>query len=111
MEKPTKRPSKYPEEIRKSAVEMFIHSRADFRTRIECAKHIADLLGIGTHRTVLIWVRQHEVDSGQKEGLSTDEQDELRRLRRENLELRRANGILKAASVFFAAELDRPHSK
>jgi len=111
MEKQTTKPSKYPDEIRKSAVEMFIRSRADFRTRIECAKHIAELLGIGTYKTVLIWVRQYEADSGLKEGLSTDERDELRRLRKDNLELRRVNGILKAASAFFAAEFDRPHNK
>jgi len=111
MEKQTKKPQKYPDEIRKSAIEMFMRSRVDFRTRIECAKHIAELLGIGTYKTVLLWIRQAEVDNGLREGLSTDERDELRRLRRENLELRRVNGILKAASTFFAAELDRPHNK
>lgn len=106
-----KGPARYPEEIRKQAIDMFCRSRADFQTRSECARHIAELLGIGTHETVLCWVRQAEVDIGVKEGLSTGERDELRRLRREIAELRRANGILKAASVFFAAELDRPLNK
>jgi transposase len=104
-------PGKYPAEIRREAIEMFERSRAEFRTRANCARHIAELLGIGTEETVLNWVRQAEVDSGAKEGATTDEKEELRRLRRENAELRRTNGILKAASAFFAAELDRPQNK
>jgi transposase len=51
-------------------------------------------------------VRQLEVDEGRREGLSTEEREEIRRLKRENFELRRANEILKSASVFFAKELD-----
>jgi transposase len=54
------------------------------------------------------WVRQAEIDGGARRGVSTDESAELKRLRRENAELRRANEILKTASAFFAAELDRP---
>jgi transposase len=106
-----KGPYRYPDDIKKSAIDMFGRNRSDFQTREECARHIAELLGIGTYKTVLIWARQAEIDGGIKEGLSTDERDELRRLRRENLELKRANGILKAASAFFAAELDRPQTK
>ena len=54
------------------------------------------------------WVRQAEVDTGRRPGTTSEESAELKRLRRENAELRRANEILKAASAFFAAELDRP---
>ena len=54
------------------------------------------------------WVRQAEVDIGTRPGVSSDESAELRKLRAEVRELRRANEILKAASAFFAAELDRP---
>ena len=54
------------------------------------------------------WVRQAEVDAGQRPGASSDESAEIKRLKREVAELRRANEILKAASAFFAAELDRP---
>jgi transposase len=53
-------------------------------------------------------VRQSQVDAGQRPGVTGQESAELKRLRRENAELRRANGILKAASAFSAAELDRP---
>jgi transposase len=69
---------------------------------------VARLLGIGTAETVRSWVRQAHVDDGQRTGTSSEESVELKRLRRENAELKRANGILKAASTFFAAELDRP---
>jgi transposase len=58
--------------------------------------------------TVRKWVRQAQVDAGDRPGTTTDAAEEVKRLRRENAELRRANEILKAASAFFAAELDRP---
>jgi len=51
-------------------------------------------------------VRRHEIDYGKRPGLSSDERERLKELERENRELRRANEILKSASVFFAAELD-----
>ena len=54
------------------------------------------------------WVRQAEVDAGQRPGTTSEESAEIKRLKREDAELRRANEILKAASAFFAAELDRP---
>jgi transposase len=56
------------------------------------------------------WVRQAQVDVGARAGVTSEESAELKRLRRENAELRRANEILKAASAFFAAELDRPQT-
>jgi transposase len=70
---------------------------------------VARLLGVGSAETVRKWVRQAQVDGGVRPGVSTEESAELKRLKRENAELKRANGILKAASAFFAAELDRPH--
>jgi transposase len=60
---------------------------------------------------VRLWVRQAEVDGGTRPGTTSEESEELKRLRRENAELRRANDILKAASAFFAAEIDRPHRR
>ena len=68
---------------------------------------VARLLGIRTAETVRKWVRQTQVDASQRQGAETDESAELKRLRRENAELKRANGILKAASTFFATELGR----
>lgn len=67
------------------------------------------LLGIGTTETLRKWVRQAEVDDGCRAGVTSEG---VRRVEAaeagENAELRRANGILKAAWAFFAAELDRP---
>jgi len=71
---------------------------------------VAEKLGIGTAETLSKWVRQAEVDAGTRPGVSSEESAEIRRLKRENAELRRANEILKAASAFFAAELDRPQT-
>ena len=67
--------------------------------------HIAQDLGIGPE-TLRKRVRRAQIDAGKREGLSTNEREELKRLRKENFELRRANTILKEASVFFAQELD-----
>jgi transposase len=62
---------------------------------------VAEKLGIGTAETLRKWVRKAEVDAGTRPGLTSEEHAEIRRLKRENAELRRANEILKAASVFF----------
>jgi transposase-like protein len=69
---------------------------------------VARLLGVGCAETVRKWVRQAQVDAGSRPGTTTEESADLKRLKRENAELRRANAILKTASAFFAAELDRP---
>lgn len=69
---------------------------------------VAKRLGIGSAETLRKWVRQAEVDGGTRPGVTSQESAELRKLRAEVRELRRANEILKAASSFFAAELDRP---
>ena len=69
---------------------------------------VSQLLGVGTPETVRKWVRRAEIDQGARPGVTTEESAEVRRLKRENAELRRANAILRSASVFFAAELDRP---
>ncbi len=71
---------------------------------------IAEKLGI-SRRVLYRWVRQAETDEGLRPGLGSAERERLTELERENRELRRANEILKSASAFFAAELDRPESK
>ncbi|MFE4050625.1 transposase [Streptomyces sp. YIM B13518] len=97
-------PHKYPDELRERAV-------GEVRTTGRPIAHIARDLGI--HKEALRgWVRQAEADTGERDDrLTTAEREELRRLRRENAESRRANEILKAASAFFAAELDRPRTR
>jgi len=71
---------------------------------------VARELGIGTE-SLRTWLRQAEIDAGQRPGLTSEERERLKTLERENRELRRANEILKTASAFFAAELDRPSSR
>jgi transposase len=61
--------------------------------------------------TLRKWIRQAEVDGGRRPGLTSEEHAEIKRLKRENAELRRANEILKAAAAFFGAELDRPQPR
>jgi len=68
---------------------------------------VARQLGYGVE-SVRKWVVQAEIDGGERPGTSTEEHAKIRRLEQEVRELRRANAILKTASAFFAAELDRP---
>ena len=103
--------NRYPDEIKRQALELFRESISEYKAKKTTAQRVAELLGIGCFDTVLTWVRQAEVDSGKRSGVTTETTEELRQLRREIAELKRANAILKAASAFFAAELDRPLNK
>ena len=96
---------KYPEELRERAVKMVSEIRArEGRGRGEVAR-VARQLGV--HReTLRLWVRQAEIDGGQRPGTSSEDARRIAELERENRELRRANEILKAASAYFARELD-----
>ena len=105
------RPSRYPAELRQRAVRMVAEVRPNYDSDWAAITAVAQKLGIGTTETLRKWVRQAEVDTGQRPGVSSEESAELKRLRRENAELRRANEILKSASAFFAAELDRPQPR
>lgn len=71
-------------------------------------KAVATMLDVKHAETVRFWVHQAEVDAGARPGTTSEESAELKRPKRENAELRRANEMLKAAG-FFAAALDRPH--
>jgi transposase len=67
---------------------------------------------LGVHPdTVRKWLERQQIDRGERPGLTTDERVRIKHLERENFELRRANEILKSASAFFAAELDRQPKK
>ena len=100
----------YPPDLRERSVRMVAEVRPNYESDWAAITAVAGKLGIGTAETLRKWVRQAQVDAGRRPGVSTEESVELRRLRRENAELRRANEILKAASAFFAAELDRPQT-
>src|SRR4051794_3515548 len=101
------RPSKYTAELRERAVRMVLESRADYPSEYEAIRSIATKLGITSPESLRKWVRRAEVD-GARLGKTTEEIAEIKALKQENAELRRANEILKSASAFFAAELDRP---
>ncbi|MEU2749713.1 transposase [Streptomyces collinus] len=88
---------------------MVAEIRADYPTELAAMKSVASKLGIGSTETLRKWVCQAEMDGGQRPGTTAEESAELKRLKKENAELRRANEILKAAASFFAAEIDRPH--
>ena len=101
------RPSKYSPELRERAVRMVFDHAGEYPSQWAAMRSIAEKLGCQTE-ALRRWVRQAERDGGKRPGVTTSDRDELKRLQRENFELKRANEILKKAAAFFAqAELDR----
>jgi transposase len=98
---------KYPEELRERAIRLTLDARKDPASRPGACARIGEQLGINP-QTLRGWVTQAEVDAGARPGTSTHDAEKLAQLERDNRELRRANAILRTASAFFAAELDRP---
>ncbi len=99
-------PKKYPDELRARAVRLYRES--DPKPVI---RRLAEQLGVH-HEALRNWIRQDQADHGERHDCpATAETEELRRLRKENAELRRANEILKAASAFFAQEMDPTRRK
>ena len=99
-------PKKYPDELRARAVRLYRES--DPKPVI---RRLAEQLGVH-HEALRNWIRQDQADHGERHDRpTTAELEELRRLRKENAELRRANKILKAASAFFAQEMDPTRKK
>lgn len=93
------RHGQYPPELRERAVRLVAECRPDHASEWEAMRSVAQKLGIGTTETVRKWVRRAEVDAGARPGVTSEESAELRRLKAEVKELRRANEILKAAAV------------
>lgn len=101
-------PRKYPDELRERAIRLVLDAKAEpGSVGKNVCRRIGEQLGISPE-TLRGWVKQAEIDAGTRPGTSTDTAARLAELERENRELRRANAILKSASAFFAAELDRP---
>jgi transposase len=92
-------------EVRERAVRLVREHEGEYPSQWAAITSIATKCGM-TPETLRKWVRNTEVDSGKRPGLTTEERQRLQTLERENRELRRANEILKAASAFFARELD-----
>jgi|SRR5690625_2440711 len=105
-------PAKYSEQFKTRALQL-LDDRLNAEDRPSVYKAIQEIgpkLGIAAE-TLRRWFNQQQIDSGKRSGVTSDAEKEIRRLKRENTELRRANEILKTASAFFAAELDRPSTK
>ena len=102
------RGGRYPAELRERAMRLVREHRGEHPSEWAAIESIAKKLGM-TPETLRKWLRRDAVDHGQRTGVTSGERERIRDLEREVRELRRANEILKAASAFFAAELDRPH--
>ncbi len=99
------RSRRYPPELKERAVRMVFEHQDSYPSQWKAIQSIGEQLGV--HReTLRVWVRRAETDAGQRPGLTSDERARMKELEREVKELRRANEILKSASVFFATELD-----
>ena len=104
--KPTTR--RYSDTEKAQAVRLVRELRKELGTEHGTVHRVANQLGYGVE-SVRAWVNQADVDDGAKPGTSSEEAARVKALEQEVKELRRANSILKSASAFFAAELDRPH--
>ena len=101
------RVSRFSQEVRERAVRMVFEHRGEYGSEWEAIGSIAEKIGCSAE-TLRKWVRQTQVDSGRRGGLTSEERDRIKDLEREVRELRRANEILRKASAYFAqAELDR----
>ena len=98
---------RYSAEVRGRAVRMVSEHRDEYDSQWAAIQSIASKIGC-TNESLRRWVQQAERDEGKRAGPSTSERERVKQLERENLELKRANEILRTASAYFAqAELDR----
>lgn len=103
--------NKYSPEVRERAVRLVQEARKDYPSQWAAVESIAPKIGCAAV-TLHEWVKRHEIDSGQRDGVTTAERERIKALEQENKELRKANEILRLASAFFAqAELDRLKKK
>ena len=101
-------PKKFPPEVRDRAVRMTLDRLSDYPTVYAACSALAPKLNVGVE-TLRKWVVQAQVDAGTKVGPTSSELEEIKKLKTENRDLKEANEILKAASIFFARELDPRH--
>ena len=98
-------PKKIDTAVKDRALRMFADHRQDYPSDTASAEAVAKKLGVG-RETARRWLVQVDVNAGTRSGTTSDEQAEIKRLKAENKKLREDNEILKAATVFFAGELD-----
>jgi transposase len=102
-------PNKFDPAVKDRALRLFADHAGDYSSATAAADAVGPVVGV-SRTTLLRWVAQAQVDAGARPGVTSDEDTELRRLKAENKRLREDNEILKAATVFFAGELD-PRSR
>lgn len=98
-------PSKYDPETRAKAVRLVLDHRDEYTSEWVAIKAVSSRLGMN-HETLRNWVRQAQVDDGQREGISTEAAREIRELKKRNRELEETIDVLKAATSFFVRESD-----
>lgn len=98
-------PKQIDPEVKARAVRLVMERRAEYPTMTAAVLAVARQVGVGKE-SLRRWVAQAEVDAGERPGVSTEENEEIKRLRAENRRLREDVAILKAATTFFAGELD-----
>ena len=98
-------PKKIDPALRSQAVRLVTQHRSEYSTERAVHVQVAESLGV-SRESVRRWVAQHEIDSGQAAGVTSDEREELKRLRAQNKRLREVNEVLKSATIFFAGDLD-----
>ncbi|WP_432089233.1 transposase [Streptomyces sp. bgisy095] len=98
-------PKKIDSTLRSQAVRLVMEHRAEYSSERAVHVQVAESLGV-SRESVRRWVMQHEVDVGRAAGMTSDEREELKRLRAENKRLHEVNEVLKSATIFFAGELD-----
>lgn len=107
----TKNGTRYPEELRARGVRMVLDHETEYASRLAAILSISQKVGC-SRDSLRIRVKQHETDTGKRDGVTSAERDRINELERENRQLGQANEILKKASSYFAqAELDRPFRK
>jgi transposase len=98
-------PKKIDPELKARAVRLVLEHRGEYATTTAAVLAVSKQVGVGKE-SLRRWVAQAEVDAGDREGVSSAEHAEIRRLKAENRQLREDVAILKAATTFFAGELD-----
>jgi transposase len=101
---------RYPPELRERAVRMVAEVQHEYPSEWAAVESVADKLGIGTAQTLLNWVRRAQTDAGERPGVTSEMAAEMRKLRAENRELKRANEILNSASVYVGDRCQVPVS-
>lgn len=97
--------TRYSPELRERVVRMVLKNRSDYASEWAALTATSTLFGMSPE-TLRTWVRRTQLDTGTRAGIASDERARLKQLERENKDLKRANAILKDASIFFATELD-----